>query len=57
MQLSLYTSALIADKIDYAKSQDLLEAFRITRDTWKSVEQQYVELKNKNNNSTTDGML
>ena len=57
MQLALYTSALIADKIDSAKSQDLLEAFRITRDTWKSVEQQYVELKDKNNVSTTDGVL
>jgi len=57
MQMSLYTSALIADKIDPSKSKDLLESFRITRDTWKSVEQKYVELKNKNNDPTTDGVL
>jgi len=57
MQLALYTSALIADKIDYSKSQDLLEAFRTTRDTWKSVEQQYVELRNKSNNYNNDGTL
>ena len=57
MQLSLYTSALIADQIDFEKSKELLEAFRITRDTWKSVEQRYLELKNNSDNATTDGSL
>jgi|GEM_PF-5292807 len=56
-QISLYTSALIADKIDHTKSQDLLEAFRITRDTWKSVEQKYVELKNQNHHPSNDDVL
>ena len=45
-QLSLYTSALIADRIDAAKAQDLLESFRITRDTWRNVEQKYIEEAN-----------
>jgi flagellin-specific chaperone FliS len=44
-QLSLYTSALIAGSIDAAKAQDLLESFRITRNTWKNVEQQYIQME------------
>ena len=56
-QLSLYTSALIADKIDPLKSQDLLEAFRITRDTWKNIEQQYTKMSNSAHNIELDGMI
>lgn len=57
IQLLLYTKALVADKIDATKSTDLLEAFRITRDTWKSVEQEYIELKSHDYNFVSDSLL
>ena len=57
MQLSSYTNALAADKIDSTKSTDLLEAFRITRDTWKSVEQEYIELKSPDYHFASDSLL
>ena len=56
-QLSLYTSALIADRIDATKAQDLLESFRITRDTWKNVEQKYIEMEGSIGGVELDGVI
>lgn len=58
--LALYTTGLIVNKLDSSKSQDLLESIQITRDMWKKIEQQYVELQSSNAppaNNSFNGML
>ena len=56
-KLSLYTSALIVDRIDAAKAQDLLESFRITRDSWKNIEKQYIEMEGSIGNIPLDSVI
>lgn len=43
--MSIYTAALIMDKIESSRAQELLESFRITRDMWKNIEHKYVVMK------------
>lgn len=55
--LSLYTKGLIIEQIEPSKAQDLLESFRIIRDTWKSIEKQYLELQYKDSTLDSDGSI
>ncbi len=42
LQLSLFTNALISKKLPSSKVDDLLESFRITRDSWNDMEKRYI---------------
>lgn len=53
-QLSIYTSGLISEKLDHSKVNDLLEAFRIVRDTWKNVDKKYHEMQGTINLNSDD---
>ena len=44
-QLSIYTSGLISEKLDPSKANDLLDAFKVIRDTWQNVEKRYNEMQ------------
>lgn len=52
VKLAAHTNALITEKLDSSKAQDLVQAFIINRDTWKDIEKQVLATSDNSNLAT-----